>query len=258
MLADVALGAGIAFCVAIFTTPVGVSGAVFLAPAQISVLNTPSTAVTPTNLLYNLIAIPGALLGFHREGRLGGPLTRLLALGTLPGVIVGVVIRVELLSGTEAFLLIVAAVLMPLGGWLVLGRPAAAASRPDRDRRRQIFVLALVVGVIGGIYGIGGGSILGPTLVGIGFTVLEVAPAALAATFLTSAVGVLTYLLLALGGRGGIAPEWPLGVGMGVGGLAGAYIGARLQARFPERLLRRGLGALALGLGLFYAIKALG
>lgn len=55
MLADVALGAGIAFCIAIFTTPVGVSGAVFLVPVQISILHTPSPAVTPTNLIYNLI-----------------------------------------------------------------------------------------------------------------------------------------------------------------------------------------------------------
>ena len=43
---------------------------------------------------------------------------------------------------------------------------------------------------------------------------------------------------------------------MGLGGLVGAYIGARLQARFPERLLRRGLGALALGF--YYAVQALG
>lgn len=51
MLADIALGAALAFGIAILTTPVGVSGAVFLVPVQISVLDTPSPAVTPTNLL---------------------------------------------------------------------------------------------------------------------------------------------------------------------------------------------------------------
>lgn len=49
---DVALGAAVAFCLATLTTPVGVSGAVFLVPFQISVLHTPSPSVTPTNLLY--------------------------------------------------------------------------------------------------------------------------------------------------------------------------------------------------------------
>jgi len=255
---DVLLGAAVAFCLAVLTTPVGVSGAVFLVPFQISVLHTPSPSLTPTNLLYNLVAIPGALLRFHREGRLAGPLTRLLVLGTLPGVVAGAMIRVWVLGEGDAFLLLVAAVLIPLGAWLAFGRPPTPrASSPGRAQRQRLVGLALAVGVVGGIYGIGGGSILAPILVGLGFSVLEVAPAALAATFLTSFAGVLTYGLLSIGASDDIAPEWGLGLGMGLGGLAGAYVGARLQARLPERLLRRGLGLLALALGLRYAIGVL-
>jgi uncharacterized protein len=257
MLADATLGAGIAFCIAVFTTPVGVSGAVFLVPVQISLLHTPSPAVTPTNLLYNLIAIPGALIRFHREQRLASPLTRLLVLGTLPGVVAGAVVRAKLLDSTDSFLLVVAAVLVPLGTWLAFAGTPRAAGPPDRDRRRQIVLLALGVGTVGGIYGIGGGSILGPILVGLGFSVFEVAPAALAATFLTSIAGVLTFSLLSVGSSGDLAPDWPLGIGMGLGGMAGAYFGARLQAQLPEELLRRGLGLLALVLGLRYAVLVL-
>jgi uncharacterized membrane protein YfcA len=254
---DAALGAGIAFCIAVLTTPVGVSGAVFLVPVQVSVLHTPSPALTPTNLLYNLIAIPGALLQFHRERRLASPLTRLLVLGTLPGVVAGAAIRAELLDRADSFLLVVAAVLIPLGAWLAFATPRGASGAPDRARRRQIVLLALGVGTVGGIYGIGGGSILGPILVGLGLPVLEVAPAALAATFLTSLAGVLTFSLLSVGGGDDLAPDWALGIGMGLGGLAGAYLGARLQARLPEALLRRGLGLLALALGLRYAVLGL-
>jgi uncharacterized membrane protein YfcA len=253
MPADAALGAVIAFCVALLTTPVGVSGAVFLVPVQISILHTPSPAVTPTNLLYNLIAIPGALLRFHREQRLASPLTRLLVRGTLPGVVVGAVIRVELLDHADSFLLVIAAVLVPLGAWLAFASSPRAEEATDRDRHRQITLLALGVGTVGGIYGIGGGSILGPILVGLGFSVLEVAPAALAATFLTSIAGVLVFALLSIGNND-VTPDWALGIGMGIGGLAGAYLGARLQSRLPEELLRRGLGLLALALGLRYAI----
>jgi uncharacterized membrane protein YfcA len=254
MLSDIALGASIAFAIAVLTTPVGVSGAVFLVPVQISLLGTPSPAVTPTNLLYNLVAIPGALLRFRHEGRLGGPLTRLLVLGTLPGMIAGAAIRVELLSGSQAFLLVIAAVLVPLGAWLALARPAARATGGGHPR--LILVLALAVGVVGGIYGIGGGAILGPILVGLGYTVLEVAPAALTATFLTSVAGVATFALLSLGAGADVAPDWSLGLGMGAGGLAGSYLGVRLQSRLPEPLLRRGLGVLALALGLRYAVLA--
>jgi uncharacterized membrane protein YfcA len=256
-MGDVALGALVAFAIAVLTTPVGVSGAVFLVPVQISLLGTPSPAVTPTNLLYNLIAIPGALLRFRGEGRLGGPLTRLLVLGTLPGMVAGAAIRVELLSGSQAFLLVIAAVLVPLGAWLAFAAPVSPAPAPGRNRRRAILALALAVGVVGGIYGIGGGAILGPILVGLGYTVFEVAPAALTATFLTSIAGVATFALLSLGSGADVAPDWALGIGMGAGGLAGTYLGAGLQSRLPEALLRRGLGLLALGLGLRYALLAL-
>ena len=52
---------GAAFAIALLATPAGVSGAVLLLPFQVSVLGTPSPAVTPTNLVYNVVATPGAL-----------------------------------------------------------------------------------------------------------------------------------------------------------------------------------------------------
>lgn len=42
------------FLIATVTKPVGVSGAVFLLPVQLSLLHVPSPAVTPTNLLFNV------------------------------------------------------------------------------------------------------------------------------------------------------------------------------------------------------------
>ena len=257
MAEDAALGALIALVVATFTTPVGISGAVFLVPVEVSVLGVPSPAVTPTNLLYNLVAIPGALAQYARQGRLGGPLARLLVLGTLPGVVAGAVIRVEYLAGPEAFYLVIAAVLVPLGAWLALAPPPKARAEPSREPDRRIAALALAVGVVGGVYGIGGGSILAPTLVGLGFGVAEVTPAALMSTFLTSIAGVATYAVLSLDAPGDVAPEWGTGLAIGAGGLVGGTIGARFQDRLPEPMLRRGLGLIALALGARYAVVGL-
>ncbi len=255
MLSDALLGAGIAFLIATVTTPVGISGAVFLVPVQVSLLHTPSPSVTPTNLLYNLIATPGALARYAARGIVSAPLTSALVIGTLPGVVIGAVIRVELLAGPDAFYLVIAAVLAPLGAWLALGRSPARRT-PPRPNDRRITALALLVGTIGGIYGIGGGSLLGPILVGLGFSVIEVAPAALASTFLTSIVGVIAYAVLSLRASGSIAPDWVVGISIGIGGLLGGFLGASLQPRLPEELLRRGLGLLALGLGIRYGLLA--
>jgi uncharacterized membrane protein YfcA len=240
-------GAVCGFLIALVTTPAGVSGAVLLLPVQLSVLRVPSPGVTPTNLLFNVVAVPGGLLRFWHERRLFNSLSALLIVGTLPGVIAGAIIRVEYLSGGRAFMFIAAGVLLPLGLWLLLGAQRMAPSRPEPGRRGRglISLLALAVGVVGGIYGIGGGSLLAPVLIASGFSAYEVAPATLLATFLTSIAGIATFEVLQLTRGGSIAPEWILGVSMGLGGFAGSYAGAHLQSRLPEASLRRLLGVIA-------------
>jgi uncharacterized membrane protein YfcA len=52
-----------AFIVSAVATPAGISGAVLLLPFQVSVLGTPSPAVTPTNLLYNVVSTPARCIG---------------------------------------------------------------------------------------------------------------------------------------------------------------------------------------------------
>ncbi|MFC4068231.1 sulfite exporter TauE/SafE family protein [Actinoplanes subglobosus] len=246
--------------ISIVTAPVGVSGAVFLLPVQLSVLHVPNPAVTPTNLLYNVLAGPGALVRYLRQGGFDRPLTRLLIAGTLPGVVLGAFLRVFALPGPRVFRLVVAAVLLPLGLWLCLRalRPPRPAPGAGRGRNLPIRWLGLGVGTVGGIYGIGGGSLLGPILAGAGIPMATVAPAALACTFVTSLAGAGTYGLIALATGGTeIAPHWTLGLLCGAGGLIGGYLGARLQRRIPEAALRFLLGTLAVALAVVYLIQAI-
>ncbi|MCB5167341.1 TSUP family transporter [Streptomyces bambusae] len=246
--------------IAMVTAPVGVSGAVFLLPVQLSVFAVPNPALTPTNLLYNVVAGPGALGRHHRAGSLWSPLTRRLITGTLPGVVAGAALRVFVLPGPAVFRIMIACLLLPLGLWLCARtlRPSApAAVGTGEPSPGTLTGLALAVGVVGGLYGIGGGSLLGPILAGRGLPMSRLAPAALAATFATSVVGAATFALLALFHGGDIAPHWRLGLACGLGGLIGGYLGARLQPRLPETLLRLLLGLLAIGTGTLYAAQAL-
>ena len=253
------LGALAAFGLAMITAPAGVSGAVFLLPVQVSLLGVPSPAVTPTNLLYNVVATPGALLRFWRTGQLRTPLSRVLLLGTLPGVVLGAVLRVTVLDEPRTFLVVIACVLVPLGSWLVLRRGPAGAPANEPPLPRWLVPVALAVGVIGGVYGIGGGSILAPVLLAVGFSIASVSGAALLATFVTSVAGIATYevLALVLTGPDPIGPRWTLGLALGAGGLAGSYLGARLQPYVPEVVLRRLLGVLAVLIGARYLWQAL-
>lgn len=249
------LGLMVGFVITVLTAPVGISGAVFLLPVQLDLLGVPNSQVTPTNLVFNVVAVPGALARYRRQGQLMGPLTRLLLLlGTVPGVILGVIIRVQVLPGPRVFRLFAAAVLLPIGLY-VLTRRNDSFRQTGRDlSHRQIVIVSLVVGVIGGIYGIGGGSLLGPILIGSGLPLAIVAPAALASTFVTSLAGILAYAVISFTQGGSIGTDWELGVACGLGGLLGSYAGARLQPWFPERVLRCLLGILAIGLSLTYIL----
>jgi uncharacterized protein len=248
-----------AFVISAVSAPGGVSGAVLLLPFQVSVLGTPSPSVTPTNLLYNVVATPGALYRYWRQGQTGGSLAAILIVGTLPGVVAGSFIRVKLLPGPRLFDLVVGAVLLPLGCWLTLTHPTHDSADGHRLRLPwPVFVvLAMIVGCVGGIYGIGGGSIIAPILIGAGRPAAEVAPAALASTLVTSVAGVVTFTILSAQTHGSVAPNWPTGVALGVGGLLGSYIGARLQSRLPEQLIRRLLGVLEIAIGIRFLLAGI-
>jgi uncharacterized membrane protein YfcA len=244
-----------AFVIAVVATPAGISGAVLLLPFQVGVLGTPSPAVTPTNLMYNVVATPGAIYRYWRQGQIGGRLTRVLVAGTLPGVVLGSIIRVELLPGARVFDLVVGAVLTPPWVWIALSRPkpqARSAPSSHAIAAPVLVVVSAVVGCVGGIYGIGGGSILAPILIGTGRQPSEVAPAALASTFVTSVAGVITFTILSIHQHTHVAPDWLTGISLGIGGLAGANAGARIQSRLPDLLIRRVMGVLVVAIGIRY------
>jgi uncharacterized membrane protein YfcA len=156
--------------------------------------------------------VPGAPYRYRRQQQTGGGLALVLVAGTLPGVVAGSIIRVELLPGPKLFDLVIAAALLPIGAWLGLTRPVTGAKTARPGRTIPVpapIALSAVVGCVCGIYGIGGGSILAPILIGTGRPAPEVAPAALASTFVTSVAGVVTFTILSVHQHGPAAWTGP-------------------------------------------------
>ncbi len=75
---------------------------------------------------------------------------------------------------------------------------------------------------------------------------------------MTSVAGVITLTILSIHHHGSVAPDWPTGIALGVGGLAGAYTGARIQSRLPDLLIRRLVGILVIAVGARYLWSGLG
>jgi hypothetical protein len=303
------LPALVALAVSIFTSMGGVSGAFLLLPYQVSVLNFTSPAVSPTNLVFNIVAIPSGVYRYLKEGRMNWPVTWVIILGTLPGLLFGALIRIKWLLYPAYFKLFVGCVLFYIGARLLYdqtrrGRrkkakilefesrvqqrlrevlresrhspggalPAAARVRTASWSLKRIsyeflgetfsfsvpalFALALVVGLIGGTYGIGGGAIIAPFLAAIfELPIYTIAGAALMGTFVTSVAGVGIYVFLApFFPQQSVAPDWALGALFGLGGFLGIYTGARLQRFFPGTVIRIGLGLIITALALRYIV----
>ncbi|MGB6453425.1 MAG: TSUP family transporter [Streptosporangiaceae bacterium] len=69
--------------------------------------------------------------------------------------------------------------------------------------------------------------------------------------------GVVTFTILSAQTHSSVAPNWPTGIALGVGGLLGSYNGARLQSRLPEQLIRRLLGVLEVAIGIRFLLAGL-
>lgn len=109
----------VAMVISFFTSMGGISGAFLLLPFQMSVLNYTAPSVSGTNHVFNIVAIPGGVYRFIKEGRMAWPLTWTVVIGTLPGVFLGYYIRVLYLPDPKTFKLFVGCVLLYVGARLV-------------------------------------------------------------------------------------------------------------------------------------------
>jgi len=276
----------VAFGISFFASMGGISGAVLLLPFQMSVLGYTSPSVSATNHIFNVVASPSGIYRYIKEQRMVWPLALALAAGTLPGVLIGAVVRVTWLSDPGAFKLFVACVLLYVGGRLLrdlLWTGKIAAPTPPRAAQAEFvvemkeaslrriaytfqgelhscptlgaFAVCFFVGIVGGIFGIGGGAIIAPILVSwFRLPVHTLGGAILMGMFVPSVAGVLFYSLLApYFPDQSVSPDWALGLLFGLGGMVGVYLGSCCQRWVPASVIKWGLGLTLVGIALHYA-----
>jgi uncharacterized membrane protein YfcA len=260
----------VAFVISFFTSMAGISGAFLLLPFQMSVLGFTTTSVTSTNFLFNVTGTPGGIYRYIKECRFAWPVALVIVAGIIPGVLVGYYIRIMYLPDPMAFKIFVGIVLMLLS--LKLFKDVWANNTANNDgvcefpdsvknisigvtagrfdfqgethsfSTAGLLALSSAVGVVGGIYGIGGGSIIAPILLTVfQLPVYAVAGAVLLGTFVSSFAGVIFYSTVPV--NGAVAgPDWLLGILFGTGGLLGMYLGAKVQKFTSEKWIKLLLG----------------
>lgn len=260
-----------AFAIACLTAPAGVSGAFLLLPFQMSVLGFAGPAVSATNLVYNLGATPGGIFRYIRDECMAWSLAWVIALGSIPGMLLGAALRVHYLSGAAGFQIFVGLVLLYVGASLLRKtekHPGQRASGSSFDALTVssptkaiefstpwVAALSAAAGVLGGVYGVGGAAMIAPVLVAVvGLPVRAVAGATLLGTLVASAAGVAFFYFMDFAGTATASadPDWLLGGVLALGGVAGTYTGARVQPFLPEAVIRIVLALIVLALALAY------
>ena len=273
----------VAFTISFFTSMAGISGAFLLLPFQMSVLGFTTTSVTSTNFLFNVIGTPGGVYRYIKECRFAWPVALIIVVGIIPGVLIGYYIRIRFFPDPKSFKLFVGFVLLFVALKLIkdawaksTGGQENSCSLEDRvdnvslEFRKTRFDfkkathsfstggmlgLAFAVGIVGGVYGIGGGSIIAPFCITFfKLPVYTIAGAVLLGTFTSSVAGVAFYSLIPV--NGAVAPpDWILGILFGVGGLLGMYFGAKMQKYISEKWIKLVLGIIVFTIASRYILR---
>ena len=235
----------------------GGGGSVLAVPVLVYVLGQSVSEATTASLV---VVAAGALaggLGHARAGRVCWRHAGSFTVAAVPGLIAGTLAG-DSLSGAAllaAFALIMLAVAIATWRKADDDRPADGASAgggtcpPLRLPRDP--VAGVLIGFLTGLFGVGGGFLIVPTLaLALGFTWRTAVGTSLAIITATSLVGLGVNLLA---GRG-----LDIGVTTAMAGacVAGALAGAGLAVQVPQRTLGRAFALLVSGVAAYLLVSA--
>lgn len=221
----------------------GVGPAVAFVP-MLDWLGVPLALAKPTGLLVNTLSMAGASIRNHRSGRLDMRLGSPIIVSSFLFAPLGAW-STQVISG-PVVLTVFTLFLLFSGLMLIFFRAGKFEGQYREDR--PLFITALigaVAGYISGLLGVGGGGLIAPLMILLGFNPKRVAVITAFVVPFSSLSGLVAYLAL------GHADLWL----MGPAAVAG-YLGGSLGTRFMHSQLKPGTVKIFLGmLLLLLAVK---
>ena len=229
-LGSLALGALIGLVLGLL----GGGGAILAVPGLVYVLGAdPHAAIAASLAIVAVGAITG-LLAHARHGRVAWATALQLGLTGAVGAWAGAWVG-RAVPGDR--LLALLGLFMLLAAWLMVRRPTTDGERTPAPHW-QAPLIGLGLGVVTGIFGVGGGFLIVPALtLGLGLPIRLAIGTSLAVITMNALAAVAGYI-----GSGIV--DWSLTLLVSLGAVGGALVGSRLATSAPERQLRRGFAGL--------------
>ncbi len=211
----------------------GLGGGFIIVPA-LSFMNIAPNQIASTSLFSVLSTSSSSTIAYAKQKRIDYRLGIKLSIFAIPGSILGAYTS-DLIS-LESFKLYFAIILIGTSIYMLI-------KRDTRESKKNFIFLAYLAsffaGFISSLFGIGGGVIYMPLMIGLLAMPAKISTATSQFILLISSIsGLITHAYLG-------HPDYIIAIILIIGTFAGAQIGARVSIKIKERLLRT-LVALAL------------
>lgn len=228
---------------------IGAGGAIVAVPAFLYLFGFDPLAATTASLA---VVAASAAAGAIPRLRLGEVHLKQALVFWLLGI-VGTFAGSRLATVVPELLLLVGFALVMVGAALAMWRKSSSAESRDTPRRAVwlLVVVALGVGVLTGLFGVGGGFLIVPALVlvfGLPFGL------ATGTSLVVVALNSVTALLFKVDAWSSV--DWRLPALVVAGGLVGSILASRWNGVIPRRLLERAFAVLLIVLALSMVLEA--
>jgi uncharacterized protein len=232
----------------------GAGGSVVTIPILVHVLGEDvATAATTSLLVVGITATAGAL-AHARAGSVRAGSALAVGAAAAAGAVAGTFVRS--LLPARVFLVLFAGLLIAAA--VLLTRPplrrsgAAVACRLDLRACLRLGGTGLGVGLLTGLFGVGGGFLVVPALtLVLRYPAGEAVGTSLVVVAIASAASLATSFAAA-------PPDWRVAIPFALAGIVGAGAGRRLSAQLPEAAIRRTFAAGLVLLAAFLVVRNLG
>lgn len=229
----------------------GIGGGIVIVPSLVYFLSFPLTKANGTSLAALLMPVGiFAVLTYWKAGYLRIKTSALIAIGIVIGVVFGSKIALSIPSGTlkqlyGLFLIYVS--IQFIGIYEIIRvklfklQPSEKHSENENYNIFAMILLGIIAGILAGLFGIGGGLIIVPALIGIFHYPTKLATAASLGALLLP-VGLPGVIMYYNSGQLDILSAAIVALGI----VIGSIFGARIAINLPSKLVKQYFGAFLL------------
>lgn len=231
----------------------GGGGGLIAVPLLIYACKLPATQAIGISLLVVGLSAFFGVVGNYQHHKISFKISSLIAIGSILTVPLGT--RINLLLPQKELLLCFAVLMLIVAG--IMWHRTKHIQQPNQEhpslhkpRYILLVITGIVVGLLAGLFGIGGGFLIVPALVLFAdFPMHKAIASALFTITIVSMIAFVSYIIQVN------HIQWPLALRFALGSIIGTLVGILITPKIPNKHLQRGFAIVVTCLACFVIIR---